>query len=205
MSRMSPSRRRQRSVRVTVAVSLLGAGTAAVVVALAVATVPALSVSSVLALVCGWAAARIVWTELAQSRRLHARDRAAQARDFRALFVQRSAEHAAFASAMTDRLVARDREVRELEGTLRLSECRAAEGEDRVRREGRRANEAQQRVADLETALAIRTAEEADELASWSAGSVAADMDTVVDLLAWEERAQAPAAAQWRKSASKRA
>ena len=43
--------------------------------------------------------------------------------------------------------------------------------------------------AELEVALAIRTAEEADELASWvPAGS---DMDTVVDLLRWEDRAQA--------------
>jgi Skp family chaperone for outer membrane proteins len=190
MSRLSPSRRRQRSVRVTVAVSLLGAGTAAVVVALAVATVAALSVASVLSLLCGWAAARIIWTELAQSRRFHAQDRAAQARDFRELFVQRSAEHAAFASAVTDRLVARDRDVRELEGTLRLSERRATDAEDRVRREARRAHEAQQRVAELETALAIRTAEEADELASWSATGGMAEMDTVVDLLSWEDRGQ---------------
>jgi hypothetical protein len=191
MSRLSPSRRRQRSVRVTVAVVLLGAGTVAVAVALALATVPALSVASVLALVCGWAAARIIWTELAQTRRAHARDRAAQARAFRELFVERSSEHAAFASAMTDRLVERDREVRELEGTLRLSERRATDAEDRVRREARRTNEAQQRVAELETALAIRTAEEADELASWSPTEAWADlddMDTVVDLLAWEDR-----------------
>jgi Skp family chaperone for outer membrane proteins len=202
MSRLSPTRRRQRSVRVTVAATLLGAGTAAVVVALALATVAALSVSSVLALLCGWAATRIVWTELAQSRRLHAQDRAAQARDFRELFVQRSAEHAAFASAVTDRLVARDRDVRELEGTLRLSERRATDAEERVRREARRANEAQQRVAELETALAIRTAEEADELASWSADGRMAELDTVVDLLAWEGSGpSAPAATPERKQA----
>jgi hypothetical protein len=190
--RRSPSRRRQRSVRVTVAVALLVLGSAAVVVALSLATVPALSVASVFSLVCGWAAARIVYTELAQTRRTHARDRAAQARSFRVLFTERSAEHASFAAAMSDRLTARDREVRELESTLRLSEHRATAAEDRVRRESRRANEAQERVSELEVALAIRTAEEADELASWEASAYDdyAGMDTVVDLFSWEDRSR---------------
>ena len=187
MSRMSPSRRRQRSVRVSVAVVLLGLGTAAVVVALSLATVPALSVASILSLLCGWAAARIVYSELIESRRVHARDRAAQAQSFRTLFTERSEEHAAFAAAMSDRITAREREVRELEGTLRLSEGRATNAEERVRRESRRANQAQERVAELEVALAIRTAEEADELASWVPGGYD-DMDTVVDLLRWEDR-----------------
>lgn len=188
--RMSPSRRRQRSVRVSVAVTLLVLGTVAVVVALSLATVTALSISSVLSLLCGWAAARIVYTELVESRRSHARDRAAQAQSFRVLFTERSEEHASFAAVMSDRITAREREVRELEGTLRLSECRAAEAEDRVRRESRRAVAAQERVAELEVALAIRTAEEADELASWVPGGHD-DLDTVVDLLRWEDRAQA--------------
>jgi hypothetical protein len=91
---------------------------------------------------------------------------------------------------MGERLTAATREVRELEGTLRLSECRALEAEDRVRREARAGDHARARVAELEVALAIRTAEAADELASWSAAG--ADLDTVVDLLAWEERAQQP-------------
>ncbi len=189
MVHTSPSRRRQRSVRVTVAVGLLAMATATVVVALSLATVPALSVACVFTLVCGWAAARIVWTELVQSRRTHAVERATQARSFRALFTERSAEHASFASAMSDRITARDREIRELESTLRLSEHRATAAEDRVRRESRRANEAQLRVSELEVALAIRTAEEADELATWDA-SAYTDMDTVVDLLSWEDRSR---------------
>lgn len=190
------SRRRQRSVRVTVAMVLLALATLVVVAALSVATVPALVASSSVSLACGWAAARIMWTEVAQSRRSHARDRAAQAQAFRVLFTARSSEHAAFATAMTDRLVARDREVRELEGTLRLSEARATEAEDRVRRESRRAQEAQERVGELEELLAIRTAEQADELATWDGG---ADLDTVVDLLAWEDRTQATSSDQTRR------
>ena len=190
MEPTSPSRRRQRSIRVSVAIALLALGTGAVLVALSIATVPALSVASVFSLLCGWAAARIVYNELVQSRRVHSRDRAAQAQSFRELFTERSAEHASFATAMGDRLAARDRAVRELESTLRLSEVRATDAEERVRRESRRAKEAQERVLELEVALAIRTAEEADELASWvPAGDD--DMDTVVDLLRWEDRAQA--------------
>jgi hypothetical protein len=174
-------------VRVSVAVGLMTAATVAVVAVLPLASYPLLSCASFFAVLCGWAAARIVHAEVVQSRRVHARDRARQARVFRVLFTERSREQAAFASAMTDRLASRDREVRELEATLRLSERRATVAEDRVRRESRRAVEASQRVSELEVALAIRTAEEADELAAWDA-SGRADMDTVIDLMAWEDR-----------------
>src|SRR5689334_21002036 len=73
-----PGRRRQRSVRVTVAVALLGVATALVLLALPTQSPLWLSVASVVALASGWAAARIVYTELAQSRREAAADRAAQ-------------------------------------------------------------------------------------------------------------------------------
>ena len=106
-----PNRRRQRSVRVTVAVVLLSLATVAVLLALPTQSPVWLSISSVLALACGWAAARIVYTELAQSRRDSAADRAAQAQAYRSLFSERASEHAEFTTAMTDRLAARDREV----------------------------------------------------------------------------------------------
>jgi hypothetical protein len=187
MTRSPSGRRRQRSVRVSVAAALLAAASLLTVGALAAGQVLALVIAATLATVCGWAAFRILHTELLEQRRQHARDRAAQADAFGVLFAHRSAEHAAFVAAMGERLAAATREVRELEGTLRLSECRALEAEDRVRREARAGDRARARVAELEVALAIRSAEEADELASWSAG---ADLDTVVDLFAWEERAQ---------------
>jgi hypothetical protein len=186
MTRTS-SRRRQRSVRVSVAAALLASASVLTVGAVAAGQLLALLIAATLATVCGWAAFRILHTELLEQRRQHARDRAAQADAFRLLFTHRTAEHAAFIAAMGERLSVANREVRELEGTLRLSECRALEAEDRVRREARAGDRARARVAELEVALAIRSAEEADELASWSAG---ADLDTVVDLLAWEERAQ---------------
>ncbi len=188
MSRLS--RRRQRSVRATVAVALLALATVGVLLALPTGSVPALSVAAVFAVAAGWAAARIFWTEVLQSWRDAAADRARQAAAYRILFTDQADGHAAFATAMTDRLADRDREVGELEATLRLSERRATDAEERVRREARRAADAQERVAELEVALEIRTAEEADELATWDV-SGQADVDTVVDLLAWEDRTQA--------------
>jgi Skp family chaperone for outer membrane proteins len=180
------NRRRQRSVRVTVAVALLSVSTVAVLAALPTQSAAWLSAAAVVSLVFGWAAARIVYSELVQSRRDAAADRSAQANAYRSLFSERAEEHAKFTTAMTDRLVRRDREVAELEATVVLAEKRAIEAETRVQREARRANEAQELVAELQERLEIRQAEEADQLAGWDP-----ELDTVVDLLAWEERVAA--------------
>lgn len=187
MATTSPHRRRQRSVRVTVSVALLALAALVVVLALPTQSPLWLSFSSVFALVSGATASRIVYTELLQSRREAATDRAVQARAYRTMFHERAAEHAEFTSAMTDRLAASDRSIHELEGTIVLAEARAIEAETRVKRESRRANEAQERVAELQEQLEIRKAEQADELASWEGW----DAETVVDLLAWEEKVQA--------------
>jgi hypothetical protein len=163
-------RRRQRSVRVTVAVTLLGLATALVVAALPSQSPLWLSLAALFALASGWASARIVYTELAQSRREAATDRAAQAHAYRMLFTSRANEHAEFTTAMTDRLVRRDRDLAELENTVVEAESRAIEAEARVQREARRANEAQEKVAELTERvgeLEISQAEQADELATW--------------------------------------
>ena len=102
----------------TVAVALLGVATALVLVALPTQSPVWLSVASVVALASGWAAARIVYTELAQSRREAAADRAAQAIAYRSMFSERATEHAEFTTAMTDRIVRRDEEIAELELSL---------------------------------------------------------------------------------------
>jgi hypothetical protein len=195
MAISSPNRRRQRSVRVTVAVTLLSVATAAVVLALPTQSPAWLSVSSVFALVCGFAASRIIYNELLQSRREAATDRASQAQAYRSMFSERAAEHAEFTTAMTDRLVSRDRSIKELEGTIVLAEKRAMEAETRVKREARRANDAMELVASLQEQLEIRKAEEADELASWEGWDGVMDASTVVDLLAWEDKANAGAGA----------
>jgi hypothetical protein len=164
MSVVRPARRRQRSVRVTVAALLLGLATVLVLAALPTQSPAWLSVASVVSLCCGWAAARIVYTEVVQSRREAATDRAAQAQAYRSMYAERASEHADFTTAMTDRLTHRDRE---------LSEAR------------RRVEELVERVAELE----VVQAERADELAVWDASAAE---DTVADLVAWEERVGSP-------------
>jgi hypothetical protein len=178
---------------VTVSSVLLATATAAVLVAATVGGAGWLAAAAALAVVVGWAVQRIAAAELAEARRAHARERAAQARAFRGLLVDRSAEHATFAAAVHGRIVALERQVRELEATLRLSERRAEDAESRARLEAGRTAEARRRVAELEVALAVQPAESADEVASWSPATYA-DMDTVVDLLAWEDRTQQAAA-----------
>jgi hypothetical protein len=183
-----PSRRRQRSVRVTVAVALLSLATAAVLLALPTQSPVWLSVASVLALACGWAAARIIYTELAQSRRDNAADRAAQAQAYKSLFSERASEHAEFTTAMTDRIAAREAELAELQVGLVEAQRRAGEAEARVQREARRANDASNEVASLKERvqeLEIRKAEEADELATWEG------FETAVDMMAWEAKVNA--------------
>lgn len=180
-----PSRRRQRSVRVTVAVALLSLASAAVLAALPTQSPLWLSIASVLALACGWAAARIIYTELAQSRRDNATDRAAQAQAYRSLFSERASEHAEFTTAMTDRIAARDKELTQLQEDLVATQRRAGEAEARVQRESRRANDAAAEAASLRERieeLEIRKAEEADELATWEG------FETAVDLMAWEAK-----------------
>ncbi len=195
----APSRRRPRSARVTLAVALLCLATTAAVGALVLGDARGLGAAVLVVVGCGWTALRLACTELRLLRRHAARDRAWQAAAYRDHVSRASAEHAAFAAAMTHRLTGRQREVRELEGTLRLSEARACAAEARVRREVRRVDDARGRIIELEVALAIRRAEEADELATWEPGGP--EVDTVVDLLAWEDRARSSAAPRARRGA----
>ncbi len=186
-----PSRRRPRSARSVLAVGVLSLASVGALGALVSGSPQLLVAAVVLAVGCGWLALRLTTTELKLLRRHAARDRAWQAAAFRDHATRASEEHAAFATAMTQRLTARAREVRELEGTLRLSEARACAAEDRIRREVRRVDDARSRIVELEVALAIRRAEEADELATWEPGGP--EVDTVVDLLAWEDRVRSTA------------
>ncbi len=151
-------RRRQRSVRVTVATVLVLVATCAVAATLPLTDPLPLRVAAAGALVLIWAAARIVHRELVTTRQEHARDRARQARGFTAVLEARAAEHAAVVHRLGVRLTGSEREVRELEATLRLAERRAVHAEDRLRRG------------------AIGAVDQAQ-------------VDTVVDLLAWEDRA----------------
>lgn len=170
-------RRRQRSVRVSVAVSLLGTASVLVLLSLPTRSVLWLSLASVASLVLSWAALRMVWTEVLQSRRENAADRAAAARAYRQLFTVRAAEHAEFTTAMTERLAEARLCARELEGLLAQQQGRTA------RAEAVAAEREAELQVHLET-LRLRVAElEAGEVAAWQTRSA----DSVVELAAWEE------------------
>jgi hypothetical protein len=182
----TPARRRQRSVRVTVAVVLLSVATVGVLAALPTQSPVLLSASSVGALVLGWAALRIVWTEVLQSRRENAADRAAAASAYKSLFSLRAAEHAEFTTAMTERLAESNLSVRELQGELVQAQARLAKSE-------RSLADARERVVELERSIEVlhaeRAAEEADALASWEAEGGEPARGSVDELVSWEAKA----------------
>lgn len=196
---MSGSRRVQRSVRVTIAAGLLGA--AAVFVAVTVVTSTLVRVAAVGSVLLGVVAARIIFSEVVQTRREASRDRAKQARDFRETITRSHADHLAYSATMTGRLSQRDQRIGELDATVRLAELRADDAEGRVRREARRANEAQERLAavldevlgtteydvDADRAAAARPATSPGP----AAVAEVADLPTIVDLLGWDEKAKA--------------
>nr|MBA2443864.1 hypothetical protein [Nocardioidaceae bacterium] len=128
---MSGSRRTQRSVRLTVASTLLLF--AAAVVAAAVATSTWVSGAAVFAILMGTVSARIVYAELVLTRRLAAIDRAAQARAFGRELASKRREHSAFTGALTTRVQRQQRTITGLEGTVRLADKRADEAETRTR------------------------------------------------------------------------
>lgn len=189
----TPARRRQRSVRVTVAVVLLSVATAGVLAALPTQSPIALSASSVAALVLGWASLRIMWTEVLQSRRENAADRAAAASAYKSLFSLRAAEHAEFTTAMTERLAESNLSVRELQGALVQAQRQAADALLRAESAEQTRDDARRRVGELEQSIEVlraeREAEEADALASWEAEGGEAARGSVDELVTWEAKA----------------
>jgi hypothetical protein len=169
-------RRRQRSTRVTVAVSLLAVATAVVLASLLTAAALWIGVASVLALVLSGVAVRTTWTEVLQSRRENAADRAAAAAAYRNLFAARAAEHADFTHMMTERLAQAHLAARELEGLVVQHETRAQRAESRLTTETDAHEETRQRVQLLEQALVALQPDE-----------------SVVDLVAWDEQTQTSA------------
>ncbi len=179
---MTASRRVQRSVRVSLAVGLLVI--AAAVVAAAVITTTWLGAAAIFAVLSGAVSSRVVYTEVTQTRTEAAVERARLAREFGAAMTLSHHEHAAFTTMMTARVAARDQTIVELNGTIRLAEKRADEAEVRVKREAKRANDAQEHLATL---LDEVLTAQAEALAGVGIPE-AADLPTVVDLLAWEDR-----------------
>ena len=154
MDRHPASRRRQRSVRITVAVVVLSAASALVAAAVAADGARLLSVSAVVALLCGWAGLRIMWSVVVQARYEHGSDRAELAQTYRRLFAERAVEHQAFTRSMTARMRERDQVIGELENTVVDTQRRAVVAETTVKRVQRRLAEADGRIITLEEYLA---------------------------------------------------
>jgi hypothetical protein len=164
-------RRRQRSVRVTVAVALLATATVVVLVSLTTRSVLWLSIGAVLALALSWAALRMMWTEVLQSRRENAADRAAAAAAYVDLFTVRAAEHAEFTTAMTERLAEAHLARRELEGLVTQHQARA--------------DRAESKVVSLEATLATAEVGQSDKS---DQAEPAAPVDPAAELVAWDEQ-----------------
>ncbi len=216
---MSGSRRRQRSVRLTAASSLLFLSTG--IVAVAVATSLEVSAAAVFAAVAGMVATRMGYAEVMLARKLAAIDRTAQARAFGAALTRKQQEHTAFTQAMAAKLQGQQRTLVSLERTVRLAEQHADDAvagaikaeqrvdaaETRAQREAQRANEAQDRLSSLldevlrPQALTVVVSRAAAEEGREEQLFDSADLPPIIDMLAWEDQANASSAEGRRRRA----
>lgn len=133
------SRRRQRSTRLTVAVGLLAIAALAVLGSALSGSWVAIVVAAVFAVVGGAASTRITYTELLDTRRDAAADRASQAKDYLVLARTRSDEHEMYVSNIEGRIAEREQCLFELEEALGSAQQRAATATRRKNAETRRA------------------------------------------------------------------
>lgn len=160
-ARAPRARRRQRSTRLTVAVALVVASALVVLAAVPTGSWLLVSLAAVLGVVLGAAATRITHSELMETRREAARDRAEQAQAYRDLTVTRTAEHAEFTATMQSRIDAHEQTIADLEVALTSAQKRAAEATRKMNAEARRAD-----VAESEGRTSSRLLDEAEERAA---------------------------------------
>ncbi|MGI8646516.1 MAG: hypothetical protein ACR2JD_09390 [Nocardioides sp.] len=194
------ARRRQRSTRLTVAVTLVMAAAALVLGALVFWSLVALTVAAVAAVVLGAVATRITHAELVLSRRDAARDRAAQAQAYLVLADERARENAVHVASLTGRIAERETALHELEEAVVSAQRRAAEASRRRDAESRRAD-----VAEREGVGLTRRLEQADERAAEAIVRLA-ELEQEADLLrselaAWQTFAQTGSSDELRRHA----
>ena len=179
------ARRRQRSTRLTVAVVLIALAALAVAGAVLSRSWFLTAIAAVLGVVLGAVATRITHSELMQTRRDAARDRAEQAAAYHSLTAARTLEHAKFAATMQERLDGQNTALAELEVALGSAQKRAADATRRLNAEARRAE-----LAELEGKDVAARLEEAERRATDAALRVSeleAKIDTLqAELTAWE-------------------
>ena len=184
----SPQRRRQRSVAVTVAIGLSAAAALLICAALAVGASPEMSglarLALIAALIMGWVALRIMWTEILAARFEHAAERSEAARAATTLAARRAAQNAEFVATMNERLASSRRVAQEMTNAAADAQHQAAQLGLRLRAEQRRSSQLAQRIAELD-----------DELRS-----VAAEAELhragVADLMSFEERVKRASTAE---------
>ena len=208
---MPVNRRRQRSVRIIVAVALLAAATVAVLVTLLVGSALWLGFGAVVAWAAGVAASRIISNELAATRREHGRDRAEQAQAYNELAEKRAKEQADYSATMKQKIEDHAANITRLKATLKLAEKRAEFAEQTAERNKVAVAKAHKEIADLKKRIAELEAELEKQrtLARESAESVydldslegLGDPPTVVDLLRWEDQVAEATGVDQRKQA----
>lgn len=201
---MAGRRRVQRSVRVTVGAALVAV--AAGVVLAAVTTSTAVGAAALLAVVAGAAAARVMYAEVVQTRRDTSRSRADQALAFSTALSGLRAQHAEQVAGLTLSVSERDRSIGDLRARIRAAEKQAETQQLRAEQQARRAVEAQTRLASVLDAVLAGPGHEVDldqPHHSWSDDTVLErrELPTVVDMLAWEERASGGRADRARRRA----
>lgn len=184
-SRAPRARRRQRSARLTVAVALVVLSAVVVLGAVLSGSWALVVLAALLSVVLGAAATRITHSELMETRREAARDRAEQAQAYRALTVARTAENAEFAAGMQARIAAHESQILELEVALTTAQKRAAEATRKMNTEARRADVAETDGRDLAARL-----DDSEQVAAEAIVRVAeleAELDALrAELAAWQ-------------------
>ncbi len=113
-----PSRRRQRSTRLLVAVLLIALSGVLVLGAALTGSFALTVIAGLAATLLGAGAVRITHAELAESRREAARDRADQARAYRGIAQERSAEQAIYVADTSGRIARHEATISRLESRL---------------------------------------------------------------------------------------
>ena len=174
-----------------VAVALLAL--AAVIVAVAVVSLSPMLMGGapIVVLTLGAAATRITHSELMQTRRDAARDRARQAQEYVALDARRTAEQASLTETLTARIAERQLTIHDLEAELSNAQRRLAVAHRKMNAVARRAEAAEVRLVDEG-----RRAEEADLRAAEAIVAVAELEQEIADLkaelAAWEQATHQP-------------
>jgi chromosome segregation ATPase len=187
--RAPKARRRQRSVRLTVAVGLLVLAALLVGGAVLSGSWLTLVLAAAVGVLLGAAATRITHSELMETRRDAARDRAEQAQAYRELTVARTAEQAEFTRTMESRIAAHESAISELEVALTSAQKRAAEATRKMNAEARRAD-----VAEREGREKSEQLQDAEQRAAEAIVRVA-ELEQEIDvlrseLLAWQNAPQ---------------